>query len=97
MYKLLIPTLIALSLFVAVLTLAALGTTTADAQTSQCRPWCVHYGGGGTAGGGTNCGFTSYEQCMWTAQGGDICMVNQLCLPQGSRGSWQRPDDRRRR
>ena len=36
----------------AVLTLAALaplGATTADAQTSQCRPWCVHYGGGGTA------------------------------------------------
>ena len=28
-------------------------------ETYPCRPWCVHYGGGGPRGGGTNCGFTS--------------------------------------
>ena len=30
------------------------------------RPWCVHY----LPDNGTNCGFTSYEQCMWTARSG---------------------------
>ena len=84
----------------AVLALAAfapVGATSADAQTNQCPPWCVHYGGGGFGGGGTNCGFTSFEQCMWTAQGNDVCLVNPACLPQGSRGGWQGYDDRRRR
>jgi|RhiMetdeSRZDD1v2_1073273.scaffolds.fasta_scaffold599919_1 Protein of unknown function (DUF3551) len=77
--------------------LAPVQATPADAQTYNCRPWCVHYGGGGGRGGGTNCGFTSYEQCMWTAQGSDVCLVNQFCPPQGARGSWQGYDDRRRR
>jgi hypothetical protein len=84
----------------AVLTLTALApidATPADAQTYHCRPWCVHYGGGGGRGGGTNCGFTSFEQCMWTAQGSDVCLVNQLCPPQGARDGWQGYDNRRRR
>jgi Protein of unknown function (DUF3551) len=75
--------------------LAPIDATPANAET-YCRPWCVHYSGGGR-GGGTNCGFTSFEQCMWTAQGSDVCLVNQLCPPQGSRGGWQGYDDRRRR
>jgi hypothetical protein len=62
-------------------------TAPADAQTATCRPWCVYYGGGGGRGGGTNCGFISYEQCMWTAQGSDVCMPNGFCPPQpGARG-----------
>jgi hypothetical protein len=55
----------------------------AVAQTATCRPWCVHYSG--SRGGGTNCGFISFEQCMWTAQGADICMPNGFCPP-GSAG-----------
>jgi hypothetical protein len=80
----------------AVLALAALAPIDASPAVAEanCRPWCVHYGGGGR-GGGTNCGFVSREQCMWTAQGSDICLVNPQCLPQGVQGSWQ--DDRRRR
>jgi hypothetical protein len=31
------------------------------------RPWCAQYYGNN--GGGTNCGFVSYEQCMMTARG----------------------------
>jgi hypothetical protein len=61
------------------------------AQTAPCRPWCVHYGSGG-GGGATNCGFISYEQCMWTAQGPDMCMPNGACPP-GTRD----PRERRRR
>ena len=34
----------------------------AQAQQATCRPWCVHYGG--ARGGGTNCGFVSFEQCQ---------------------------------
>ena len=61
--------------------LAPLAPSPAVAQTATCRPWCVYYGGGGGRGGGTNCGFTSYEQCKWTAQGSDICMPNGFCPP----------------
>jgi hypothetical protein len=68
---------------VAGLILAA--TSNAVAQTAPCRPWCVHYAA--PDGGGTNCGFISYEQCMWTAQGADKCMPNGACPP-GTRGGY---------
>ena len=39
------------------------------------RPWCAQYYGNN--GGGTNCGFVSYEQCMMTARGaGAWCVRN---------------------
>ena len=34
------------------------------------RPWCAQYYGNN--GGGTNCGFVSYEQCMMTARGAGV-------------------------
>jgi hypothetical protein len=78
--------------------LTPLAPSTADAQTATCRPWCVIYGGGGGRGGGTNCGFTSYEQCMWTAQGSDMCMPNGFCPPKSSaRGGRPGYDDWSRR
>ena len=73
----------------ALATLAPIDASPAVAETF-CRPWCVHY-----SRGGINCGFASFQQCMWTAQGSDICLVNPACLPQGARGSSY--DDRRRR
>jgi Protein of unknown function (DUF3551) len=75
----------------AVLALAALAPIDASPAVAEtnCRPWCVHY-----SRGGINCGFTSNEQCMWTAQGSDVCLVNPACLSQGSREGY---DDRRRR
>jgi hypothetical protein len=75
--------------FAAALTLAALASIEvppAAAEAAPCRPWCVYYAGR-DGGGGTNCGFISYEQCKWTAQGSDICMPNGSCPPQpGARG-----------
>jgi Protein of unknown function (DUF3551) len=39
-------------------------------------PWCVSYGDF-DGGGGRNCGFVSYEQCMETARGaGGSCERN---------------------
>ena len=39
-------------------------------------PWCAEYGGGGR-GGGRNCGFVTWEQCMATARGmGGFCQRN---------------------
>ena len=38
-------------------------------------PWCAQYGGRG--GGGRNCGFVSWEQCMQTVRGmGGFCEPN---------------------
>jgi hypothetical protein len=66
----------------AVAVLAALiGTFPAAGQTNVCRPWCVIYTGG-VLGGATNCGFTSYQQCTWTAQGLKILRAERR-LPTG--------------
>ena len=41
----------------------------------QNYPWCSNF----HDGGGTNCGFSSYEQCMATAQGsGGTCTRNNV-------------------
>jgi hypothetical protein len=39
--------------------------------------WCAAYSGDG--GGGTNCGFITYAQCMATVSGiGGSCEINQF-------------------
>jgi hypothetical protein len=43
---------------------------------AQNYPWCALYSGG-MGGGGTNCGFTTFQQCMETARGlGSFCQPN---------------------
>jgi hypothetical protein len=55
---------------------AALGT---PAQ-AQNYPWCAYYGG--RDGGGTNCGFTTFEQCLATVSGiGGFCQRNTQYVP----------------
>jgi hypothetical protein len=52
---------------------ALLGTVPVHAQE---YPWCVQYGGGGN-GGGVNCGFVTWDQCMATRSGnGGFCYNN---------------------
>ena len=56
------------------------------AGAAQAAPWCAHYGGRG--GGGTNCGFYSFQQCMAAVSGtGGFCTRNQFEIqqPQGER------------
>ena len=49
---------------------------------AQNYPWCALYSGG-MGGGGTNCGFTTFEQCMETARGlGSLCQPNTQFVPQ---------------
>ena len=53
-----------------------------SAKAEIYRPWCAQYYGRG--GGGTNCGFISYEQCMMTARGaGAWCVQNPWYLAYG--------------
>ena len=73
---------ILLLLLAAYVTAVALGTR-AEAQN---YPWCAIYGDG-AGGGGTNCGFVSFQQCMETARGGGgSCMQNPWYLQYGERG-----------
>jgi Protein of unknown function (DUF3551) len=51
-----------------------------DRAEAQNYPWCAYYDGG--MGGGTNCGFTTFQQCMDTISGiGGICQPNTQYVP----------------
>ena len=53
----------------------AAGIDSASAEITY--PWCVQYRGG-DRGGGRNCGFWTYGQCMATASGGGYCEANAM-------------------
>ncbi len=55
-----------------VLGMAAL---TGGSASAQNYPWCAQYGG--KMGGGENCGFSTYQQCMAALSGnGGFCNRN---------------------
>jgi hypothetical protein len=59
--------------------LAAAGAMSTGAQ-AQNYPWCAQYGG--QNGGASNCGFTTFEQCMATLSGmGGFCDRNTQYVP----------------
>ena len=46
---------------------------------AQNYPWCAYYNG---KFGGTNCGFTTFQQCLDTVSGiGGSCQRNNLYQP----------------
>jgi hypothetical protein len=48
----------------------------------QNYPWCAYYSGGRHGGGGTNCGFTTFQQCLDTVSGiGGFCQRNTQYQP----------------
>jgi len=54
------------------LAILGIGGATAPAGATE-YPWCANF----HDGAGSNCGFTSYEQCMLTARGsGGYCAEN---------------------
>lgn len=56
-----------------VLGILACAASTATRAEAQNYPWCAQYGGLG----GTNCGFSTLEQCQETSRGmGGSCMPN---------------------
>ena len=72
---------IAIAILFATLSLCADG--------AQAAPWCAQYGGG--KGGGTNCGFYSFNQCMAALWGnGGFCTQNQFENPYWTGRSAQR-------
>ena len=75
------------------LAILALPTFAQPAAAAIEYPWCVQYGGT-RGGGGRNCGFVSYEQCMMTARGaGGWCEQNLFYLDQKTKRP-QRPSKR---
>jgi len=55
--------------------LASIALAAAGAAHAQNYPWCSNF----HDGAGTNCGFSTYEQCMATARGsGGYCAPNNL-------------------
>jgi hypothetical protein len=63
------------------LALAAMMMPLAPAAHAQTNyPWCAQYSGG--RGGATNCGFTTFEQCLETVRGiGGFCERNNWYQP----------------
>ena len=62
-----------------ILVAAACMDTPAHAQN---YPWCEYLGGGEGGGGGRNCGFVSFDQCMQSAWGnGGDCRQNMQYEP----------------
>jgi Protein of unknown function (DUF3551) len=65
------------------LSLGILGAMSAFGSVAQAQnyPWCAQYSGGQN-GGGQNCGFTTFEQCMATVSGiGGFCNRNTQFVP----------------
>jgi Protein of unknown function (DUF3551) len=58
---------------------------------AQNYPWCEYIGG--SFGGGRNCGFVSFEQCMASARGnGSDCRLNtQYTPPPGPHQTARKP------
>ncbi len=58
------------------------GVLTASRAEAQNYPWCAQYSG--KNGGGMNCGFVSFDQCMLTVRGmGGFCIANNTYKPPG--------------
>ena len=70
---------------------ATLATLLISTVGAHAAPWCAQYGGRG--GGGTNCGFYSFAQCMAAVSGnGGFCSRNQLENPGRGRDGRRRDD-----
>jgi len=55
--------------------IASIAVAASSAARAQNYPWCSNF----HDGAGTNCGFSTYEQCMATARGsGGYCAPNNL-------------------
>jgi Protein of unknown function (DUF3551) len=63
---------------------------TATAAQAQNYPWCAYYGS--DMGGSSNCGFSTYGQCMAALSGnGGFCNRNTQYLPSGPDMSGEPP------
>jgi hypothetical protein len=57
---------------------------------AQNYPWCSIYTG--SMGGSSNCGFSTYQQCMNNVSGiGGFCQLNDTYRPTGTAPSRHKP------
>jgi hypothetical protein len=64
--------------------LSAIAAAAPIAARAQNYPWCSNF----HDGAGTNCGFSTYEQCMATARGtGGYCAPNNAYVAPHAAGS----------
>jgi hypothetical protein len=63
---------------VLVLGVIVVATMLATAAKAQNYPWCAIY-----KGGGTNCGFNTFQQCLATVSEAGICIQNSMYQPTG--------------
>jgi hypothetical protein len=65
--------------FLLALSLLGLTATFEPAKAEITYPWCAQYGGRSGNGGGRNCGFWTYGQCMAAVSGtGGYCEANAM-------------------
>lgn len=84
------------ALFAVAALTAALNAAPASAQQGgyPLYPWCAYYGGAGR-GGGTNCYFSTWQQCQLAISGnGGMCSVNPFYEAYGSWYSFGGPAPR---
>jgi Protein of unknown function (DUF3551) len=82
--------------FAAVVAAPLLLVAAASTASAQNYPWCAQYGGMWGGGGGRNCGFVTYQQCMATVSGvGGYCERNAMYRP-GYAGAPRKPRRHRR-
>jgi hypothetical protein len=68
-------------------------TALSSGAQAQNYPWCADYGG--KMGGSSNCGFSTFEQCMAALSGnGGFCNRNTQYVP-GSSPSYSPPRHRK--
>lgn len=73
----------------------ALDAVPNTAQAYPVYPWCANYGG---RGGATNCGFSTFQQCMQAVSGtGGMCTQNTFYGAPGYGGTPVVPQRRARR
>jgi hypothetical protein len=66
-----------------VLSVAVMTVFVGTRAEAQNYLWCALYSGG-DVGGATNCGFTTFQQCMATVSGiGGFCQLNDTYHPPG--------------
>jgi Protein of unknown function (DUF3551) len=71
----------ALCFLCAFLSAVTVTTTFAVPAHAQNRPWCAYYNGA-QFGGASNCGFSTYQQCLATISGiGGWCQPNTTYVP----------------
>lgn len=77
-------------IFLLLSTVCVAAVATGTRAEAQNYPWCAQYSDG--MGGATNCGFTTFQQCVDTVRGiGGFCNPNtQYVPPPGPRSSGRR-------